>query len=224
MRPVRLVKANAYGNDFLLAPDDGSVADPPSFTRAACARHLGVGADGLILFTMGDRRATMRLWNADGSESELSGNGLRCLAAHVARAQDLRAGAVLTVDTGAGVKTLDLVAREDARFTFRAAMGHPEDLRETDLVAAGETVRASVRDQLAPLEKLGPARADTAIRTLAAYLDEQGSVVRTAERLHLHRNAVTNRLRTITELLDVDLEDPDQRLALQLACRARLLG
>jgi diaminopimelate epimerase len=144
MRPVRLVKANAYGNDFLLAPDDGSVADPPSFTRAACARHLGVGADGLILFTMGDRRATMRLWNADGSESELSGNGLRCLAAHVARAQDLRAGAVLTVDTGAGVKTLDLVAREDARFTFRAAMGHPEELRETDLVAAGETVRASV--------------------------------------------------------------------------------
>jgi sugar diacid utilization regulator len=89
---------------------------------------------------------------------------------------------------------------------------------------ASETVRASVRDQLAPLEKLGPARADTAIRTLAAYLDEQGSVVRTAERLHLHRNAVTNRLRTITELLDVDLEDPDQRLALQLACRARLLG
>ena len=89
---------------------------------------------------------------------------------------------------------------------------------------ASETVRASVRDQLAPLEKLGPARADTAIRTLAAYLDEQGSVVKTAERLHLHRNAVTNRLRTITEMLDVDLEDPDQRLALQLACRARLLG
>jgi DNA-binding PucR family transcriptional regulator len=89
---------------------------------------------------------------------------------------------------------------------------------------ASDTVRASVRDQLAPLENLGPARADTAIRTLAAYLDEQGSVVRTAERLHLHRNAVTNRLRSITELLDVDLEDPDQRLALQLACRARLLG
>jgi DNA-binding PucR family transcriptional regulator len=89
---------------------------------------------------------------------------------------------------------------------------------------ASDTVRASVRDQLAPLEKLGPARADTAIRTLAAYLDEQGSIVRTAQKLHLHRNAVTNRLRSITELLDVDLDDPDQRLALQLACRARLLG
>jgi diaminopimelate epimerase len=50
----------------------------------------------------------------------------------------------VTVDTDAGVKTLDLVARQGARFTFRAAMGQPEDLRETELVAAGETVRASV--------------------------------------------------------------------------------
>src|SRR5215470_14098452 len=88
---------------------------------------------------------------------------------------------------------------------------------------ASDTARASVRDQLAPLERLGPARADTAIRTLAAYLDEQGSIIRTAQKLHLHRNAVANRLRGITELLEMDLDDPDQRLALQLACRARLL-
>jgi sugar diacid utilization regulator len=88
---------------------------------------------------------------------------------------------------------------------------------------ASDTARASVRDQLAPLEKLGPARAETAIRTLAAYLDEQGSIIRTAQKLHLHRNAVANRLRGITELLEMDLDDPDQRLALQLACRARLL-
>jgi sugar diacid utilization regulator len=88
---------------------------------------------------------------------------------------------------------------------------------------ASDTARASVRDQLAPLEKLGQARGDTAIRTLAAYLDEQGSILKTAQRLHLHRNAVANRIRGITELLDVDFDDPDQRLALQLACRARLL-
>ena len=88
---------------------------------------------------------------------------------------------------------------------------------------ASDTARASVRDQLAPLERLGPARADIAIRTLAAYLDEQGSIIKTAQRLHLHRNAVANRLRGITELLEMNLDDPDQRLALQLACRARLL-
>jgi len=89
---------------------------------------------------------------------------------------------------------------------------------------ASDSARASVRSQLAPLEELGQARGETAIRTLATYLDQQGSIIRTAEVLHLHRNAVAYRLRRITELLDVDLDDPDQRLALQLACRARLLA
>jgi DNA-binding PucR family transcriptional regulator len=88
---------------------------------------------------------------------------------------------------------------------------------------ASDTARASVRVQLAPLERLGQARCETAIRTLAAFLDEQGSIGRTAQRLHLHRNAVSYRMRRITGLLGVDLDDPDQRLALQLACRARLL-
>ena len=105
---VPLVKANAYGNDFLLAPDDGSVADAPAFTRAVCSRHLGVGADGLILFTMADRRATMRLWNADGSASELSGNGLRCLAAYVARVQDLGPNDVAVFQCGACGHTAEL--------------------------------------------------------------------------------------------------------------------
>jgi len=89
---------------------------------------------------------------------------------------------------------------------------------------ASDTARASVRDQLAPLEKLGSPRAENAIQTLAAYLDQQGSISKTAQQLHLHRNAVANRIRTITDLLDIDLEDSDQRLVLQLACRARLLG
>ena len=52
----------------------------------------------------------------------------------------------------------------------------------------------------------------------------RGRIVKTAQKLHLHRNAVANRLRGITELLEIDLDDPDQRLALQLACRARLLA
>jgi sugar diacid utilization regulator len=88
---------------------------------------------------------------------------------------------------------------------------------------ASGTAREAVREQLAPLERLGGAKAKAAIRTLQVYLDEQGSVTRTAEVLHLHRNAVSYRLQHITELAGIDLTDPDQRLALQLACRARLL-
>lgn len=122
----------------------------------------------------------------------------------------------------------------EARVSLCAARaaGKPEGVAAHDAAGvqrmlmewyASSTARASVRAQLAPLERLGGSRSETAIRTLAAYLDEQGSVVRTAARLHLHRNAVTYRLRRITELLGADLGDPDQRLALQLACRARLL-
>src|SRR5258708_1262585 len=88
---------------------------------------------------------------------------------------------------------------------------------------ASDTARASVRVQLAPLEPLRAPRRATPIRPLAPFLDEQGSIGRTAQRLHLHRNAVSYRMRRITSLLGVDLADPDQRLALQLACRARLL-
>ena len=112
-------------------------------------------------------------------------------------------------------------ARKPAGVAAHDAVGVQRMLMEW---YASDTARASVRDQLAPLEKLGQGRADTAIRTLAAYLDEQGSIGKTAQRLHLHRNAVANRIRGIIDMLDVDFEDPDQRLALQLACRARLLG
>jgi sugar diacid utilization regulator len=84
--------------------------------------------------------------------------------------------------------------------------------------------RLATRRLLEPLDALGPARAETAVRTLHAYLDEQGSLVRCAERLHLHRNAVGYRVRQIRERIGADLDDPDQRLALQLACRARLFG
>jgi DNA-binding PucR family transcriptional regulator len=87
-----------------------------------------------------------------------------------------------------------------------------------------EPGRLATQRLLEPLDALGAARADTAVQTLSTYLDEQGSLVRCAERLHLHRNAVAYRLRQIRERIGTDLDDPDQRLALQLACRARLLG
>ncbi|GAA2593976.1 hypothetical protein GCM10010411_28920 [Actinomadura fulvescens] len=85
---------------------------------------------------------------------------------------------------------------------------------------ASDTARAAARELLAPIEALGPERAEPLLRTLQAYLDHQGSPARAAEELHLHRNAVTQRVRRAGGLLGVDLADPEQRLALQLACRA----
>jgi len=144
MDGLRVIKAHAYGNDFLLVPDAGGPADRPALARALCDRHHGIGADGLILYELRDRGATMRLFNADGSASELSGNGLRCLAALAAREQRLPAGAEVAVETGAGVKCLELLARDGERYTFRAALGPAEEIRAVTIPVAGESLRATV--------------------------------------------------------------------------------
>lgn len=86
----------------------------------------------------------MKLLNADGSPSELSGNGLRCLAALVARQQRLEVGATVTVETDAGIKTLELLVIENQRFTFRAALGPPADIKQVQIPVLGETLTASV--------------------------------------------------------------------------------
>lgn len=176
MSSVHVVKAHAYGNDFVCAPAGGVGNDLPALARAICHRHHGIGADGLLLYTLRDRGATMKLLNADGSWSELSGNGLRCLAALVARSQDLRPETTVTIDTDAGMKRLDLLARDGERYTFRAAMGQPANLRQTTIDVAGESITASVLEVgnpqcivLGPLpdadrfNRLGPALATHAM-------------------------------------------------------------
>ncbi|MET0133681.1 MAG: helix-turn-helix domain-containing protein [Kibdelosporangium sp.] len=88
---------------------------------------------------------------------------------------------------------------------------------------ASDNTRTSVDDLLAPLVEAGPAAAEESIRTLRAYLDHQNSPARAAEVLRVHRQTVHYRLNKISRQLGVDLGDPEQRLALQLACRAWLM-
>ncbi len=140
--PINLVKAHAYGNDFLLVSAADVVGDPSEFARQVCDRHRGIGADGLLLIRESTHDARMDLLNADGSHSEISGNGLRCLAALLALRRELSAGASLVIDTDAGPKTLALLQRDGKRFTFAAEMGPPTDLREVDLLVGAATVRA----------------------------------------------------------------------------------
>jgi diaminopimelate epimerase len=143
---ITVLKGHAYGNDFLIARLEAARRAGIALgelTRAMCHRHQGLGADGLILYEPGDAGATMTLLNADGSPSELSGNGLRCLAALLAREQQLPAGASVVVDTGAGRKALELLSTDQARYTFRAALGVPTDLREVTIPVLGESIRAT---------------------------------------------------------------------------------
>jgi DNA-binding PucR family transcriptional regulator len=87
-----------------------------------------------------------------------------------------------------------------------------------------QNAREAVAKVLEPLDRLGGKKAEEAIKTLHVFLDARGSLSRTAEVLHLHRNAVAYRMDRIFAQLDVDREDPDDWLLLELACRARRLG
>jgi diaminopimelate epimerase len=140
---ITVYKGHAYGNDFLLAPEhEVQGRDPSALARAMCSRHEGIGADGLMLYAFETGAVRMRLFNADGSPSEVSGNGVRCLAALAMRE---RPGAThVTVDTPAGPKVLEFQEQSGDVLTFRAAMGMPQDLRTIELEAAGERVQAVV--------------------------------------------------------------------------------
>ena len=143
---MRFVKAHAYGNDFVLVPADAvpAGADVPALTRRICDRHRGVGGDGLIVVGPTPEGATTSLFNADGSRSEVSGNGVRCVAAWVARERGSARGETLVLETGAGPKTLTLLETAGTRYRFRAAMGPPEELREERLQVAGTELTAVV--------------------------------------------------------------------------------
>jgi diaminopimelate epimerase len=145
MSPFALVKAHAFGNDFVMVNghEIEDAADRPALARAVCDRHRGVGADGLIVYSPTAAGASMRLLNADGSRSEISGNGVRCLAAWMAAERGTVPGKIpIDIDTEAGTKRLELLSHQNGRYTFRAAMGAPEEVAMARIEVDGLMVEA----------------------------------------------------------------------------------
>ena len=137
---TNFAKAHAYGNDFLYVPAaEVGRASLPALAREICNRHTGIGADGLIVYETAGARASMRLFNADGSRAEVSGNGVRALAALLLQ-DDPREAAALTIETEGGVKEVTRTGRDRSRQIFRTAMGLPTDLEQFTLEVSGETL------------------------------------------------------------------------------------
>ena len=137
---MQFTKAHAYGNDFLyVRTKDVAGAALDMVAQQMCDRHAGVGADGLILYERTPDGATMRLFNADGSRSEVSGNGVRGLAALILR--DQQSGSIdITIQTEAGPKRLTRIGDANGRPMFRAHMGQPQDIRQAQTEAAGDSL------------------------------------------------------------------------------------
>jgi diaminopimelate epimerase len=122
-RAIPFTKASACGNDFLIVQGAAVPGDLGPMSRRMCDRHHGIGADG-VEWLSADSEADVaaRLFNADGSEAEISGNGTRCVAAWLC---SQTGKTEVAIRTGAGEKTCRLTGRQDATFEFEADMGEP---------------------------------------------------------------------------------------------------
>lgn len=136
---IPFVKASACGNDFLIIDGTRATEDPGGLSRRLCDRHQGIGADGVEwLYPASDADVCARLFNADGSEAEISGNGTRCVAAYLCAERPKEKVVVRTV---AGLKTCTLTSHSETRYEFETDMGGPQ-------VGTELTVRLATREVL----------------------------------------------------------------------------
>jgi diaminopimelate epimerase len=124
---MRFTKMHGAGNDYIYVDCFANPMphDPAGLSRRISDRHFGVGADGLILICPSDKAdARMRMFNADGSEAEMCGNGVRCVAKYVYDHGLVRKPS-LKIETGRGVLTLELEVSGGAVRQVRVDMGEP---------------------------------------------------------------------------------------------------
>ena len=119
-------KLHGLGNDFIVAHGRGLPRPLAELARSICDRHTGVGADGfLVVLPPRDKahRARVRFFNADSSEFEISGNGIRCAAAFLMAGSPAKG--TLAIETEAGIKSLRVIKFEEGKWVFRVGMGKP---------------------------------------------------------------------------------------------------
>ena len=123
---MRFTKMHGLGNDYVYVNGfEERVDGPAAVARAVSDRHFGIGADGLILILPSHKAdCRMRMFNADGSEAQMCGNGIRCVAKYVYD-HDIARRTTLNVETLAGVLNLDLFVAGGAANRVRVRMGEP---------------------------------------------------------------------------------------------------
>jgi len=127
---VRFVKAQAAGNDFLILEETAAQGRHAALARTLCERHTGIGADGIeFLERRADGSFFLRLFNADGSEAELSGNGTRCVAAWLAESEGFKE---VALGTHGGVRTCKVIAKgKNKPWWIQSGMGVPRVMPRT---------------------------------------------------------------------------------------------
>jgi diaminopimelate epimerase len=145
MTEIPFTKLHGAENDFLLTwASEAPESSLPEIARRICARTTGIGADGWMLVRREAGGLATRLFNSDGSEPEISGNGTRCAAAF-ALLKGITTSTEVLITTAAGRKNLRLISRRNNHFLFEMDMGLPRvDEARTTLHLAGEDFDATI--------------------------------------------------------------------------------
>ncbi len=140
--PLHFYKLHGLGNDYILLD---AVKSPlqierlDEFARKVCSRHFGVGSDGVLIAmppTSGDAHLRMRIINPDGSEAEMCGNGIRCLAKWAYEHGRVKRS-VMHIETLAGIRTVRVVTRGRSVISVEVNMGIPS-LKRSDIPMRGD--------------------------------------------------------------------------------------
>ena len=124
---MRFTKMHGAGNDYVYVNcfDEPFPENTPKLAQKVSDRHFGIGSDGLILICPSEKgHARMRMFNADGSESEMCGNGVRCVAKYVYD-HGIAKEKTLQIETGAGVLPIELEIENDRVRRAKVDMGEP---------------------------------------------------------------------------------------------------
>ncbi len=123
---MKFTKMHGCGNDYVYVNCfEETIEDPAAVSIAVSDRHFGIGADGMILIcpsTVADFR--MAMYNADGSEGSMCGNGIRCVAKYVYD-HGMTDKTTITIETKSGIKTLELTIAQGKVSTVKVNMGAP---------------------------------------------------------------------------------------------------
>ena len=150
---INFTKVQAYGNDFLLIEESVAKTQRAAvqLVQEACDRHRGIGADGLMFYRKTDNGAATKLFNADGTMAEVSGNGVRCMAAILVDREEKSQNSLtieqsreVVIETDGGIKTLTLLDVDSTRYYFRAFMGEPVGLKKQLLDLDGKRIEVIV--------------------------------------------------------------------------------
>ncbi|KAA0889787.1 diaminopimelate epimerase [Oryzomonas rubra] len=151
---MKFTKMQGAGNDYVYVNCfEETVAHPQQAAIQVSNRNFGIGSDGLILIMPSDKAdVRMRMFNSDGSESEMCGNGIRCVAKY-AYDHGIVSKTEITAETGAGILTLRLVPGDDGTIEkVRVNMGPPR-LTRGEIPMTGDAAAKVIAEPLTVLDR-----------------------------------------------------------------------